>query len=160
MATTNAVGPHRGTAIGYVKESGEHQLDNASTHLKYFTLAGNNGDSVSGVNTGALKLEWMAEDGLIGGRWGVYLAGAVPDGPWYFVGDIEYTGKSIGTPPTFNSATTRKSTKTNTPVQFSLITVPNSILTAVDGGASIYLKFVPRDGQKMVLTASELTYSS
>lgn len=158
MATTNAVGPHRGTAIGYVKESGEHHLDGNSTPLKYFSLV-NGGDSVSGTNTGALKLEWMADDGLIGGRWGVYLAGS-SSGPWYFVGDIEYTGKSIGTPPTFNSATTRKSTKTNTPVQFSQITVPNSILTAVDGGTFILMKIEPRDGQKMVLSASELTYTS
>lgn len=156
MATQNTVGPDF-TGPGRVNHRGEHFIEGNSTPLKFFSM--NNGASVTiASGTGALKLEWRSEEDLVGGRWGVYLAGSSA-GPWYHVGELEYTGKSK-TIPTFNSATTRKATKTNTPSQYDFITVSNSVMAAVDGGSFILLKIEPRDGQGMILTASELTYTS
>lgn len=155
MPTTNAVGPHYGSSIGYVQPNGVHRLAGGAD-IKQFTL--NNGSASVAAGNGDLKLEWRADGALVGGRWGVYVAGST-SGPWYLVGEIEYRNGSRN-PPTFNSATTRKASKTNVPVQYDQLNVPNATLALIDGGASIYLRFEPRDGVGLILSASELTYTS
>lgn len=163
MATTNATGPDfstPGTTEGQVRGDGRHKLASASTYANaYFSLTNGSSDSVAGTNTGALKLEWYPEDKLNGGVWDVYLA-AHAAATWYKVGTITYGSKAGTTAPTFNAVTSAKAGSATLARQQETITVNNTDLGNVDGGATIKIKFVPLNNRGLVLTACELTYTS
>lgn len=162
MATTHCTGPDfstPGTTEGQVRGDGRHKLASASTYSNaYFSLANGSSDEIAS-GTGALKLEWYAEDKLNGGVWDVYIAPHAAT-PWYKVGTITQGAKASPTAPTFSSVTSAKAGSATLNRQQETIIVPLETMQAVDDAASIKLKFVPRNNRGLVLTAAELTFTS
>lgn len=157
MPTTNAVGPQR-TNPGRVKPNGVHKLEStgASGDGESFSLS--NGSATIASGTGSLKIEWRAEGLQEGARFGVFIAAGLST-DYHYLGEIEYRRKTI-TVPTFNSASTLRSQKSNAPVQVEAIEVPLATMQAIDGGDFIQLRLAPRNGMGAIVTAVELTYTS